>query len=74
MEREQVLTELLDLARETGNDDDLCILEAEMDRLTGMKLGVMYDDMLEFETWVQHHHSTPISCRGNLKELSWKEA
>jgi len=26
MEREQVLTELLDLARETGNDDDLCIL------------------------------------------------
>jgi len=45
-----------------------------MDRLTGMKLGGMYDGMLEFETWVRHHYSTPISCRGNLKELSWKEA
>lgn len=69
MNREMELLELLDVARETGNDDDLCLLEAEMDQLAGIKMGTMYDDMLEFESWMEHHHSTPISWRGNLKEL-----
>ncbi len=69
MNREQEIMELLDTARDTGDDDSLCLLEAEMDRITGLKLGTLYDDMLEFESWMEHFHSTPISRRGNLKEI-----